>query len=72
MLTLRKILSDIASLLFPRECAVCGDTLAEGEEFVCTACRFRIPMTGFAEDVDNPMKERLEAMAEHTHTTQHL
>ena len=62
MSMLRKILSEIASLLFPQECAVCGDTLAEGEEFVCTACRFHIPMTGFAEEVDNPMKERLEAM----------
>lgn len=59
---LRRIFADIAALLFPRECAVCGDTLAEGEEFVCTACRFRIPLTGFAADAQNPMKERLEAL----------
>ena len=62
MSMLRRIVSDIASLLFPRECAVCGDTLAEGEEFVCTTCRFRIPMTGFADMPENPMKERLAAL----------
>ncbi len=50
------------SLLFPRECAVCGDALADGEKLVCTACRFRIPMTGFAEADENPMKERLSAL----------
>ena len=59
---LRKILDDIASLLFPRECAVCGEELADGEESICTACRFRIPMTGFVSEVENPMKERLSAL----------
>ena len=62
MSMLRDTLRAISSLLFPVECAVCGDSLAEGETFVCTACRFRIPMTGFAEQVDNPMRERLTSM----------
>lgn len=59
---LRSLIADIAALLFPRECAVCGDSLAQGEEFVCTACRFRIPMTGFVEQRENPMRERLSAL----------
>ena len=59
---LRRILTDIAALLFPRECAVCGHTLAEGEEGFCSMCRFRIPMTGFAAMDENPMMERLSAL----------
>ena len=62
MSMLRRIIADIVALLFPRECAVCGDALAEGEEVVCTACRFRIPMTGFAKIADNPMRERLSTL----------
>lgn len=59
MSMLRRLVADIATLLFPRECAACGDSLADGEEFLCTACRYRIPMTGFVEQAENPMKERL-------------
>ena len=59
---LRKILADIVALFSPRECAVCGDVLASGEEFICTACRFRVPLTGFVEQTENPMKERLSAL----------
>ena len=69
MSMLRNIISDILALLFPRECAVCGDAIVEGEEFVCTACRFRIPMTGFAAQADNPMKERLSALVPITHAS---
>ncbi|MBQ3260202.1 MAG: ComF family protein [Alistipes sp.] len=62
MSMLRRVVADVVSLLYPRECAVCGDALVEGEEFVCTTCRFRIPLTGFALQSDNPMKERLSAL----------
>ena len=69
MSMLRRIIADIVALLFPRECAVCGQPLAEGEDAVCTACRFRIPMTGFVEVDDNPMKERLSALVPVTHAS---
>jgi ComF family protein len=69
MSMLRKIASDVISLLFPRECAVCGDALVEGEDVVCTACRFRIPMTGFATQPDNPMKERISSLVPITHAS---
>jgi ComF family protein len=59
MSTLRNIFADVRMLLSPRECAVCGEELAKGESFVCTACRFRIPMTGFVEREENRMKARL-------------
>jgi hypothetical protein len=34
MSMLRRVVADVVSLLYPRECAACGDTLVEGEEFV--------------------------------------
>lgn len=62
MSTLHNIITHITSLLYPRECAACGDTLTQGEQFICTACRFRIPVTGFVEQDENPIKERLAAL----------
>lgn len=32
--------------------------MSDGERFVCTACRYRIPMTGFCREADNPMWRR--------------
>lgn len=62
MSTLRRILNDIRSLLFPAECPVCGGNLCEGEHFICTACRFNAPLTGFCDEAANPMTERLSAL----------
>lgn len=69
MSMLRKILSDVVALLFPRECAICGEALADGEEGICSKCRFRIPMTGFAEMECNPMIERLSAQVPIEHAS---
>lgn len=46
---------DVLSLVFPPCCPVCGEPLEDGERFVCTACRYRIPLTGFCTEADNPM-----------------
>ena len=46
-------------LLFPPVCPVCGERLGRGERFVCTACRYRIPTTGFWLSDDNVMAQRL-------------
>ncbi len=55
----RRLAADIFGLLFPPTCPVCGDTLCDGEYFVCTACRFRVPLTGFCAEADNPLKRKL-------------
>lgn len=55
---LKRTLSDIGSLLLPAHCPVCGEMLIEEERFVCTACRYRAPMTYFWRDADNPMARR--------------
>jgi len=59
MSMLKRVFSDIAGLFYPHLCAVCGDELCDGENFVCTACRFRVPLTGFCDDADNPLKRKL-------------
>lgn len=46
---------DILSLLLPPQCPVCHTPLHDGERFVCTVCRYRIPLTGFCHEADNPM-----------------
>ncbi len=53
-----KIISDVASLLFPPLCPVCRRPLGEGERFVCTSCRYRIPLTNFWREAGNPMEQR--------------
>lgn len=55
---LRRAVYDLSSLIFPTLCPVCGSMMSDGERFVCTACRYRIPMTGFCREADNPMWRR--------------
>lgn len=58
MSILNDLLSDLAALLFPPHCAVCGEPLAPGERTVCTLCRATAPLTGYWREADNPMWRR--------------
>ena len=62
MSMLRRILGDMFGLFFPPQCPVCGDLLADNEHFICTACRFRAPLTNFWKDADNPMIRRMDGL----------
>ena len=55
---LKRLVSDTLSLLLPAHCPVCGEQLLEQEKFVCTACRYRAPMTNFWREPDNPMTRK--------------
>ena len=55
MSILSDLLRDVASLLFPARCAVCGEPLARGERTVCTFCRATAPLTGYWNEADNPV-----------------
>lgn len=46
---------DLAALLFPPACPVCGEPLARGERMVCTLCRTTAPLTNFWMEADNPV-----------------
>ncbi|MBR6438435.1 MAG: ComF family protein [Bacteroidales bacterium] len=52
-----KLLKSLLNLLFPRVCAACGTLLLEGEDTVCTTCRFLLPKTGYELHPDNPLAQ---------------
>lgn len=52
-----KLLKSLINLLFPRVCAACGTLLLEGEDTVCTTCRFLLPKTGYELHPDNPLAQ---------------
>ena len=43
-------------LFFPRCCAVCGASLIEGEDTICTHCNIDMPRTNYHKMKDNPVE----------------
>ncbi len=46
---------DFVSLIFPKICACCGNSLWKHEEIICHSCDFRLPRTNFHLDAENPV-----------------
>ncbi len=63
MSTLSDTLRRMASLVWPRRCAVCGGELPAGADTICTMCRYTAPLTGYWRMEDNPLAQRLDALA---------
>jgi ComF family protein len=51
-------LKDIRDLFFPRVCPACGRVMSGGEGFLCTACQWEMPLTGYENQADNPVVRR--------------
>lgn len=51
-------LSDFISLFYPLICAACDNDLRQGEDVVCTRCRYLLPRTGYVLQSGHPL-ERL-------------
>jgi ComF family protein len=49
------LLDDFLSLIFPKICACCGNSLWKHEEIICTYCDFHLPKTNFHLEQDNPV-----------------
>ena len=47
------LIDDFISLLFPRICAACGNSLWKQEETVCLSCEFHLPRTNFHLSLEN-------------------
>lgn len=48
-------LNDFISLVFPRICACCGNSLWKHEKIVCHSCEFRLPRTLYHLERENPV-----------------
>ncbi|MDR2890588.1 MAG: ComF family protein [Alistipes sp.] len=48
-------LKDIRDLFFPPVCPACGGAMDGGAGFLCTACQWQMPLTGFEDRADNPV-----------------
>ena len=51
-------LKDIRDLFFPPTCPACGRVMETGAGFLCTACQYEIPLTGYENMADNPVARR--------------
>ena len=50
-------LSDFASLIYPRVCCACGNTLYKHEHLLCNLCSVSLPKTNFHLNADNPVQK---------------
>jgi len=48
-------LGDFISLIFPRICAACGNSLWKNETGLCRSCEYHLPKTNFHHSADNPV-----------------
>jgi len=48
-------LEDFISLIFPRICLCCGNSLWKNEDIICHLCDYHLPRTYFHLDNDNPL-----------------
>jgi ComF family protein len=48
-------ISDFISLIFPRICAACGNSLWKNEDGLCHFCEYHLPKTNFHKDPENPV-----------------
>lgn len=44
---------DFVALIYPRNCAGCGQALSKGEEILCTICKYEIPRTNYHKNNQN-------------------
>ena len=48
-------MNDFISLVYPRICTCCGNSLWKGEEVICTLCEYHLPKTWYHLEHDNPV-----------------
>ncbi|MDE6831711.1 MAG: ComF family protein [Muribaculaceae bacterium] len=54
-------LRDLAGVIWPRTCAICGRTLVDGEDALCLNCLSNIPLTQLHRTEFNSIHQRLAA-----------
>lgn len=51
------LFSDFVNLIYPSCCEVCGTLLGLRERVMCSACRYKLPRTGYWLQKGNPMEQ---------------
>jgi ComF family protein len=54
---IKKLFSGFFRLFYPKVCALCGVDLVQGEEAICIACLYKIPLTRFWDDKENAVSQ---------------
>jgi ComF family protein len=49
--------SGFLHLFYPRVCAVCSTDLVKGEDVICIPCLYKIPLTRYWKDKENPVAQ---------------
>ncbi|TGE26716.1 ComF family protein [Hymenobacter metallicola] len=67
-------ITDFVGLIFPQTCLACADSLARGEEHICTACRAQLPYTDYHKlaEKENPLARRFWGKVPVQHTLSYL
>lgn len=48
-------IDDFISLIYPKICAVCGNSLWKSEEVICQKCDYHLPKTNYHQEIENPV-----------------
>jgi len=64
-----EILEGFAGLFWPNVCACCSTGLTHGEEYICSHCRYELPLTNFHKEQDNPVAQVFWGRAAVEHAT---
>jgi ComF family protein len=59
---------EFISLLYPRVCAACGNSLFKHEEVICTYCLYHLPKTNYHLMNDSPLDKVFWGRAQLAHT----
>ena len=57
--SIKSWLSDLAAVIFPKVCEVCGQSLTHGEDTLCLECLTDMPRTGIADAAFTEIHKRL-------------
>ena len=52
-----EMMNDLLHLIFPNNCALCGNHLMKQEETICTSCEVNLPFTQLVNLTDNPIQK---------------
>jgi len=71
-LEFREVLEEFVSLIYPKFCNACQNSLVKGEDIICTHCLLDLPRTNYHLILENPLMMRFRGRLELTHALAYL